>query len=245
MKSFSLFSSKVEEKENVVSQTTQKDEAILDLDIIKYVITEFPEIAVEIKESLRSLTETIEKSIDYIEDKSNDVVKQNRDYMLGGKYRDTSIKLYDISRNIDDYIKWMESSLAKMKEKKEPVNEEIINVEITDENIDDISCDKDDTLIKKFIYEDFTTDNPCKIRLEEHEKSVEGWEDLIVKTADLLNKNYKHIKNLKCNYKDDNINIALRKSKENDSRDIIIDMLKEHNINLANFNVYIKKGTTK
>ena len=231
-----LFSKNVEEKE-VVTSEEMKETGILDLEVIKYVINEFPEIANDIKDSLENLTNTIEKSINIIEDKSNEVIKADRDYELGGKYRDTSKKLYEISKSISEYIKWMNSNLKKddIQEVVEKKNDQ----SFLDEEAKDIDIDFDE-IIKKFIYEDFTGSYPIKITLDSYEQEVDGWDDLIVKTADMLNKKFKYDKRLKYNSANENVEVSSRKSKQNDSRNIVIEMLKEHNINLNNFKVFVK-----
>lgn len=242
MKLFGRDSNNIIENEKLAPEEIEKKKDILDLEVIKFVINEFPQLGENIKESLNNLINTLDKSIDIIEDKSTEVIKESRDYKLGGKYRETSEKLYEMNRGINEYVNWMIKSLKKDNEKK---------IEITETNSDVNNYEKtngiakeentEEKFIKKLIFEDFTSCEPCKIIIEGYEEEVDGWEEMIVKTADILNKNFKCDKNLSSSNLNKDIEIVNKKSKQNDSRDIIIEMLEEHNISLNNFLVYIKE----
>lgn len=236
MKGFSLFSNK--EEKDIINSKKDKEEEKLDIEIIKYIINEFPEIGEDIRGSLMEVIGTIDKSINTIEDKSNEVIKESRDYILAGKYRDISIKLYNISKNINEYINWMDNNL-----KKDLVNEKIVDKEIKlyEETKDLERTIEEEEIVIKSINDDFTTCEPIKIKLDKYEEMVEGWEDTIIKTADILTKKFKYEKNLNFNNSNQIIEIVSKKSKQNDSRDIIIEMLKEHNISLNHYKVFIKK----
>ena len=245
MKMFGRASNKIEENEKVTPEDEKRQENILDLDVIKFVINEFPEIGENIKESLQNLINTLDESINIIEDKSTEVIKVNRDYKLSGKYRETSAKLYEINSNFNNYINWMMKNLKKDHQDNkeiEDVNEvnEVLN---NDEEAKDLDIDgnEENILIEKLIYQDFTSYDPYKLKIEGHEEVVDGWDDMIVKTADILTKKFKCDKNLKYNNLNKDVKIVNKKSKQNDSRDIVIEMLEEHNINLNSFMVYIKK----
>ena len=68
---------------------------------------------------------------------------------------------------------------------------------------------------------------------------MNSWDDLIIKTSDLLVKNFKKSKeSLKVVYQD--MKIFEEKSTENELRDTVIDILNEYNIYLKNFIVFIK-----
>lgn len=240
MKLFGRVSSNISENEKLTPEEAEKNEDILDLEVIKFVINEFPQVGENIKDALNNLINTLDKSIDIIEDKSTEVIKESRDYKLSNKYRETSEKLYEINRNINEYVNWMSKNIKKDNERTKDI-EEIKAFEKDEEECldkDDINVDE---CAKKVIYEDFTSCEPYKFKLEKHEVNVDGWDDTIVKTADILTKNFKCDKNLKINNMNKDIKIINKKSKQNDSRDIIIEMLEDHNINYNNFVLYIKK----
>ncbi|MBC5625416.1 hypothetical protein H8S10_08135 [Clostridium sp. NSJ-49] len=244
MKLFGKVTSNIEENENLTPEATEKKENILDLEVIKFVINEFPQLGEDIKDALDNLINTLDKSIDIIEDRSTEVIKVSRDYKLSGKYRETSQKLYEINKDINEYINWMDKNLKNHNEKNIAI-EKVENVEkeeITydEENALDADEIKLDDYIEKFIYEDFTGYEPCKLKLENYEECVDGWDDTIVKTADILNKKFKCDKNLNFNNINTDKKVIGKKSKQNDSRDIIIEMLEDHNISLSNFKMYIK-----
>lgn len=242
MKLFGRVTKSIEENERLTPEEAEKkQENILDLEVIKFVINEFPQVGEDIKDALENLIDTLDKSIDIIEDKSTEVIKESRDYILGGKYRETSEKVYEINKDINEYVKWMRKNLKKDNEKSteiEKTNSVINNYEKVNEKEEEEHT-KDES-IRKLIFEDFTACEPYKFRIEEYEEDVEGWDELIVKIADILNKNFKCDKNFRSSNVNKDIEIVNKKSKQNNSRDIIIEMLEEHNINLNNFLVYIK-----
>ena len=160
MKLFGKVTSNIEENENLTPEATEKKENILDLEVIKFVINEFPQLGEDIKDALDNLINTLDKSIDIIEDRSTEVIKVSRDYKLSGKYRETSQKLYEINKDINEYINWMDKNLKNHNEKNIAI-EKVENVEkeeITydEENALDADEIKLDDYIEKFIYEDFT-----------------------------------------------------------------------------------------
>lgn len=118
----------------------KKDLNVIDKELMEYVIDEFPEVSGEIMKALINLRDTIEKSIDHIEDRAYETIKASRDFELGGRYRDTSIKLYERIMEITEFIEWME---AKDKvnnselEVKNEVEEQVEKVE--DEEKDAVS----------------------------------------------------------------------------------------------------------
>lgn len=242
MKMFGRTSNKIEENEKVTPEDEKRQKNILDLDVIKFVINEFPEIGENIKESLENFINTLDESINIIEDKSTEVIKVNRDYKLSGKYREISAKLYEINSNFNNYISWMMKNMKKDNENNKETEEvnEILN---SDEEAKDLDIDgnEENIVIERLIYQDFTSYEPYKLKIEDHEEAVDGWDDMIVKTADILTKSFKYDKNLKYNNLNNDVKIVNKKSKQNDSRDIVIEMLEEHNINLNSFMVYIKK----
>jgi hypothetical protein len=65
-------------------------------------------MSIEIKDSLNNLSNTLEKTIDFIEDKSTDIVKSDRAFELSQAHRNISISVYGVVKQINDYIKWME-----------------------------------------------------------------------------------------------------------------------------------------
>ncbi|PRR78704.1 hypothetical protein [Clostridium vincentii] len=206
-----------------------KELTIMDRDITKYIIKNFPSMSIEIKNSLNNLSSTLEKTIDFIEDKSTDVVKIDRAFELSQAHRNISISVYGIVKEINTYIKWMEEESLITEELKDDENKNNIkSEEITSEYGE-----------SKEIYENFSKKEPIAFKLEEYFVKVNGWNDLIIKTADLLVKNFKKSKdNLKVVYQD--MKIFEEISTENELRDTVIDILNEYNIYLKNFVVFIK-----
>jgi len=205
------------------------DSIIMDRNITKYIIRNFPSMAIELKDSLNNLSRTLENTIDFIEDKSTDVVKVHRNFKLSQTHRNISISVYGVVKQINSYIEWMESEVTINEEKKDYERKDNIKVE-------EITSEYGET---KQIYEDFSSKEPLAFKLEEYFVKVNSWDDLIVKTADILVKNFKESKeSLKVVYQD--MKISQEKSTENGFRDSVIDILNEYNIYLKNFIVFIK-----
>ncbi|WP_418223650.1 hypothetical protein [Clostridium isatidis] len=206
---------------------------ILDKDVITTVANNFPEPYDNIINALVSLKISIEKSIDYIEDASSSIIKKERNFELSTKYRETSMKLFEISNNINDYIEWMKNLTSKKEKniiKENPINEE--------DNID-ISSNLNIRKTELNICNDFTDKDPLSFKIDNNETKVDDWNDLVIKTADTLIKNYKKSKYYT------NINIKFpvinsKKSKENDYRDTVIEMLTEYNIEPNRYFINIK-----
>lgn len=236
-KLFSMFSNDSLENEEI-PKIEKKDPNIIDKGLMDYVIDEFPEVAGEIMKALVNLRDTIERSIDHIEDRSCETIKTSRNFELGGKYRDTSIKLHERSREIAEFVEWMEDedegfkkSLEAKSEVEEQVDEEaeIVKGEEEYSKEKEVAC----------IVDDFTAKKPIAFKLEKHNVNVESWDDMIVKTADVLTKFYKHNKNPTIKTTN-SIKPIVKKSKQNDLRDTIIDMLQEYNISLNKYEVQLK-----
>ncbi len=95
-------------KDEETPKIEKKDLNVIDKELMNYIIDEFPEVSGEIMKALINLRDTIEESIDHIEDRAYETIKASRDFKLGGRYRDTSIKLYDRIKEITEFIEWME-----------------------------------------------------------------------------------------------------------------------------------------
>ena len=94
------------EAENTI-KSKMKNLSLLDVGTMEYVIKNFPSVSEDIKDGLLNLSDILEKTIDYIEDKSSELVKENRNFKLSQAYRNTSIDIYEMVNNIKDYILWI------------------------------------------------------------------------------------------------------------------------------------------
>lgn len=214
---------------------------ILDKTVISFVASHFPEVSKDIVSSLNNLKNTIEKSIDYIEDTSSQLIKKDRNFELSKRYRENTISLYDISISIEDYITWMATQSSDyQKDSKEKVEREKEKAE-KDSNLSNKVDTKSDTeLIQELnICNDFTDKEPKAFKLDNFNVHVEDWNDLIIKTADLLIKNYKKSKSL---YYSNITTPALssKKSIQNEFRDTIIEILLEYRIDPVKYFIVLK-----
>lgn len=130
-----------EKKEEEIRTVYKKRSGIIDRNIIQYVIENFPSMSVEIRNSLINLVNTLEKTIDFIEDKSSAAIKDSRDFDTAESYRSKALSLYQVAQGIDEYIDWMRNEYEK--------NNEILEVKPTDENKldiledDECACDSE------------------------------------------------------------------------------------------------------
>lgn len=201
--------------------------SLFDVKDIKYVINNFPSMSIEIGKSLSSLADTLENTIDFIEDESSEIIKNNRDFGLSQAHRDTSIAIYEVVQNIREYINWMNDEYEKNSQ------EEQILTKVDKEKVVDEELIKESNILKIEIFKDLTLIEPKGFKLEENLVKVDDWEDLLVKTAEILNKQYKENKNSKKEV--GKFIVDDKKSHQNSFRDTVIEMLNEYKINLNEF----------
>lgn len=199
---------------------------------IDYITNNFPSMSIEIRNSLNNLAETLEDTINFIEDKSSEIIKDNRDFSLSQAHRDASIAIYDVVENIREYTNWMKDEYEK-KINKTDENSEKNNVEV--EKIFDKELVDEDNNIEIEIFKDLTLIGPKGFKLKGNLVKVDDWDDLLVKTAEILNKQYKNNKN--SNKKLENFIVDDKKSEQNSFRDTVIEMLNEYKIGLDEFKV--------
>ena len=109
----------LEKREEETNRVYKKRTGIIDRTIIQYIIDNFPEMSVNIRQALTNLVDTLENTIDFIEDKSSSAIKNERDFELAESYRDKSKSIYEVVQNIDEYIDWMRTEYDKVVDKKE------------------------------------------------------------------------------------------------------------------------------
>jgi len=220
--------------EGLISELRPNHYPILDKKIISFVVSNFPEISKEIITSLNNLKNTLEKSIDYIEDNSSKIIKKERNFDLSEKYRNNAINLYEISTSIENYIKWMDTQSPDKDNKIEDKSKSIDNspTKLDEKNISSTKKELN-------ICNDFTEKQPTSFRIDEFNINVEDWNDMIIKTADILIKNYKKSKDLYYSTVQ-SPNIQSKKSIQNEFRDTIIEMLIEYKIDPVKYSVIIK-----
>jgi len=230
---------KTETKEIEKSVFRKKNLVLFDVDTIEYVIDNFPTMSVEIQNGLNNLANILEDTIDYIEDKSSEIIKKNRDFKLSKDHRDTSIAIYDVVETLGEYVKWMQDEYEKNIQNKEAKLNEINKepeIEIQKKNEDLINEIINEEEIE--IYKDFSLKEPKAFKLDSNVVIVEDWDDLLVKTAEVLTKQYRENKNSNKVIKE--IKSIQKKSTQNSFRDTVIEMLIEYKISPEDFKIIIK-----
>ena len=230
---------KTETKEIEKSVSRKKNLVLFDVDTIEYVINNFPTMSVEIQNGLNNLANILEDTIDYVEDKSSEIIKKNRDFKLSKDHRDTSIAIYDVVETLSEYVKWMQDEYEKNIQNKEDKLNEINKepkIEIQEKNEDLSNEIINEEEIE--IYKDFSLKEPKAFKLDNNLVIVEDWDDLLVKTAEVLTKQYKENKNSNKVIKE--IKSIQKKSTQNSFRDTVIEMLIEYKISLDDFKIIIK-----
>ncbi len=236
---------KPEIKEAEKSAFRKKSLTLFDLDTIQYVIESFPSMSIEIQEGLNNLANILENTIDHIEDKSSEIIKKNRDFKLSKAHMDTSIAIYDVVQNIGNYVKWMQKEYEKNKTDDETVKMDEVTLSLEGEIQKNDSVEENERVNHKIIgkeeieiYKDFSLKEPKAFKLDDNIRMVENWDDLLVRTAEVLTKKYK--KNKYSNKIVKEIKPVEKKSTQNSFRDTVIEMLIEYKISLDDFKIITK-----
>lgn len=231
---------KIETKDVEKNSCNKKDISLFNTHTIEYVINNFPSMSTKIQEGLKDLASILEETIDHIEDKSSEIIKKDREFKISKAHRDISIAIYDVVKNIDEYVNWMQDEYEKNIR-----NEETIPFEVNEELQNYIEEEKNQKLNNTIaeqeeieIYKDFSLKDPKGFKLDDNIVMVDDWDDLLVKTAEVLTKQYKN--NKLSNKSVSNIKAIEKKSNQNSFRDTVIEMLTEYKINLDEFKIIIK-----
>lgn len=221
------------------------DYPILDKDVIEFVSENFPEASNIISNSLMDLKNKIETSIDIIEDTSSKIIKDERNFNLSGRYRDTSISLYKISNNIKSYITWMDSlnNDSFIPKAEDEISSENFSLDsssnLSNNLTENTSLPSNNDDKNEFnIFSDFTDTSPKSFIIDYTEVIVDDWNDLVIKTADSLIKVYRSSEKISYN-KIVIPELPPKKSLQNEFRDTIIEMLIEYNIEPSRYKVMV------
>jgi len=226
------------------SLSQKRNLSLFEGDTVKYLIENFPTMSIEIQNGLNNLADILEDTINYIEDRSSEIIKKNREFTTSQEHRDTSIAIYDVVQNINNYVSWMQDEYESNMRKEAPTEVSkaaSITNEIKEESVNtanETSPSQATTEEQIEIYKDFSLKDPKGFTLHNHNVLVEDWDDLLVKTAAILTKQYRSNKNSNKIVK--NIQPLEKKSPQNSFRDTVIEMLTEYKINLDEFKIIIK-----
>lgn len=228
------------QNDNTMDKSSKKVLSLFKADTIEYIIKNFSTMSDEIQKGLLDLSVILENTIDHIEDKSSKLIKDNRDFKLSQEYRDTCISVYDVVENIKEYVQWMKDKGNENIEKKEdiksgdlqPVTENEINSkEISETDVNTVNIELE-------VYKDFSGKDPKGFEIDNNIIIVEDWDDLLVKTAEILTKQYKQNRHSTVAIKP--VKVVDKKSPQNEFRDTVIEMLNEYKINLRDFKIIVK-----
>lgn len=213
-------------------------------DTVEYIIKHFPSMSFEIQKSLLDVSNVLENTIDHIEDKSSKLIKDSRDFKLSQDYRETCISIYKVVENIRDYVQWMKDEGEEDSNIKKAKNEDMDNSSeslVSDNEVNPkkiLDTEVNTVNIELEIYKDFSGKEPKGFEIENDIILVDDWDDLLVKTAEILTKQYKSNRNSNIIVKP--VKIVEKKSPQNEFRDTVIEMLKEYKINLKDFKIIIR-----
>lgn len=228
------------QNDNRMDKSSKKVLSLFEADTIEYIIKSFPTMSDEIQKGLLDLSVILENTIDYIEDKSSKLIKDNRDFKLSQEYRDTCISVYDVVENVKEYVQWMKDEGNKNIEKKEDIKSEdlkpVTENEIKPKEISE--TDVNTVNIELEVYKDFSGKDPKGFEIDNNIIIVEDWDDLLVKTAETLTKQYKQNRHSTITVKP--VKVVDKKSPQNEFRDTVIEMLNEYKINLRDFKIIVK-----
>lgn len=219
------------------SLSPKRNLSLFEGDTVKYLIENFPTMSIEIQNGLNNLADILEDTINYIEDRSSEIIKKNREFTTSQEHRDTSIAIYDVVQNINNYVSWMQDEYESNMRKEAPLTNDIKEEVVSNNTTEEVSP-QTTTEEQIEIYKDFSLKDPKGFTLHNHNVLVEDWDDLLVKTAAILTKQYRSNKNSNKIVK--NIQPLEKKSTQNSFRDTVIEMLTEYKINLDEFKIIIK-----
>lgn len=230
--------------DNTINNKSKRVLSLFKADTIEYIIKNFPTMSDELQKGLLDLSVILENTIDHIEDKSSKLIKDNRDFKLSQEYRDTCISVYEVVENIKDYVQWMKDKGNKnteiKQEKKEDIKKdnlypaeenEIKSKEISDTDVNTVNIELE-------VYKDFSGKDPKGFEIDNNIIIVEDWDDLLVKTAEILTKQYKENRHSTIEVKP--VKVVDKKSPQNEFRNTVIEMLNEYKINLRDFKIIVK-----
>lgn len=243
----SVNESKAQVNENEMNLFKKKNLSLFDVETVQYVIDNFPSMSLEIQDGLKKLSNILENTIDYIEDKSSESIKMNRDFKLSQSYRDTSMSIYDVTQNINRYVQWMQQEYEKnLKRDNDDSKSKIIENDFLEKPQGEKNENLNVSIVNEEeieIYKDLSLKEPKGFKVKDTVVMVEDWDDLLVKTAEVLTKQYKKNKNSNIVVKE--IKPIQKKSTQNSFRDTVIEMLNEYKINLDEFKIITKVQLNK
>lgn len=240
MSFWNKFLSSIEEKHSDIEPGNFE---LFDEEMMDYIIENFPEVADNIEKALLQLSGTLEESIDYIEDTSTKIIKDTRNFNKSQEYRDACVSIYKVAENIKgyaDFIKEEKNCIKNGAEKKHSIMPKT-EIAIDDEKKQAkhlVKNDSDNVVsVETEVYKDLTGKIPVGFELDHKITMVDNWEDLMIRTSEILKENYRE--NLQKDIEIRHRKIVKKESPENNMRDIIIDMLNDYKIDLKNFKVLI------
>lgn len=236
-------------------------------ELFEFLNTKFPMHSNDLKESLQLLENVLQTTIDSIEDKSNEIVKTQRNFLEANKYRQKENSLHIITMKLQEIIDKLEI------EAEEEYSEELIN-ETNNQSYEDKATPNYskylvDTNIQHTLYEDFTHKRPVAFQLREEKYFIKDWKEMLLQICNILSEvdknlmmsfpNNPQLNGKKVTYfafKEEDIIRAPRKLKDlnlyvatnhsaNSIRNIIINILRAYKIPLTDFKVYLRADYTE
>lgn len=235
------------------------NEILFSEELINLINEEFIINSNEIKTSLELLDSAIQTTIDVIENKAYEFIIRDRDYNKAEKYRESSKELNKASIKIKEIADFFEED----GDYEEGIDDENINEKI---NYSDYIVDSE---IQHNLYEDLTNKRPSAFEFRGQKIFIKEWKEMFIKTCELVAKidknkimnfpNMSKMNGKKVMYFSKNINDIKRSPRKisdlelyvstnhssNQIRNIIINILKEYNIALSDFKIYLRADYSK
>lgn len=215
---------------------------------------EFPNKAIDISESLILLKETINDTMEAINNKMS-IAYSNRDFVAGERYLNLGKEINQYEIKIDDIINHLEVEEIEIEEETTEETEKRIIP-----NYEEYTLDRN---VEHTLYENFTHMRPCGFKLNDNKiVEVNSFQEMLIKTSEFLiaadkekfmkfqnksNMNGKKMKYFSVNKND------MRKPKSvsgliyietnmsgNSIRNLIIKMLKEYGFRISDYKIYFR-----
>lgn len=234
-------------------------------DLILQIKEDFPKNAIEIKECLMLLSESIDSSMSDIQ-KASDIAYKDRNFDKIERVAQIARNVNHVQGNIDKYI--IDLELDDSKEEAEVITQQEHEQQIENRKLPNYSDYIVDTNIPYGLYEDFTHKCPATFSILGTKIEARQWKDVLLLTCQVLAKKDTQrflgfatdptMQGKKVNYfsrssdkmrkpvKLDNIDVYIETNmSSNQIRNVLVKLLKKYDIKVSDFKIYLRADYTE
>lgn len=233
-------------------------------ELVSMIKSEYPKNAIEIKECLMLLSESIDSTISDIQKGANDAFA-SRKFDKVGELTQFAKKLVDVQTNLEQYTTALE--LEDTKAETEVINQQDSEQKIESHELPNYSDYAVDSNIPYNLYEDFTHKCPAAFSILGTKVDAKQWKNVFLLTCKILSEknmntflNFvndsamqgkkiryfsKEPENMRKPVQIESTDIFVETNmSSNQIRNVIIKMLKRYDISLADYQVFLRADYT-